>query len=385
MVSPRKKPVVVIDNFNRIKVSGKKFLPVGVYTNGIKPEYIDIIAKSPFNTVLPYGSMKWKLTQEKKYSIATIKSLMDKFAEKDIKVIFSVKDVWKKSKWPQLAWFGAKGETEVIKKVVETFKDHKALLAWYIADELPPDMNHDLTARKNLVNSLDSSHLALSVYCHYSPLYVGTCNIFGADPYPVTFHGEDKNTMVLVLNALDKIKAMYAPNPHPPLWAIPQAFNWGNYSAKNDKEYYSKYRFPTAQELRSMNFLYIIYGAKGFIFYSFMDLFRGPDKKQFDKKWPVMCEAAKQLKDLQGFILSDYPAVTPKVKVLKGDVKAKLLKDENGKYALIIAAVGPGPAKAEITVPKALKLKSKFGKTRAVSTDKYLFEGSNIDSDLLQD
>jgi len=385
IVSPQKESKVIIDNFNRIKISGKKFLPIGLYTHQFEPEDLEIIAKSSFNTVLSYNTMTWKMPKDKRCSISTIRQIMDKFAEKNIKVIFSIKDVFKKSRYPKLLWFQAKGEEAVIKKIVKEFKNHDALLAWYMCDEFPPDMNIELTQRKNLLNKIDSKHPALSVYCKYSPLYVDTCNLFGADPYPITLSGKDLNHMNAVYVALEKIKDMYAPNPHPPLWAVPQAFNWGNYKAESDKDYFSNYRFPTAQELRSMNFLYVIYGAKGFIFYSFYDFFRGPDKQNFQKNWPITCAAAKQLKDLQSFILSDIPAQYPQIKVMKGKVKAVLMENEQGKHALVIAAIGPGQAEAEIIIPKTIKLKSKFEKTKEISSGKYHFKGSNIDSDLLLD
>jgi hypothetical protein len=59
---------------------------------------------------------------------------------------------------------GAKGETAVITKVVETFKDHPSLLAWYLCDELPVSMKERLEKRRALVNRLDPFHLTIQCF-----------------------------------------------------------------------------------------------------------------------------------------------------------------------------------------------------------------------------
>jgi len=140
--------------------------------------------------------------------------------------------------------------------------------------------------------------------------------------------------------------------------------------------------------MRSTNLLMAIRGAKGFIFYSYMDLLNpGLLKRQdydFAKHWQAVCNTAQMLRDLSGHLLSDAAAPQLTVKNSgKSPAVARAFTDENGKSVVLIAATGSGTCQAQLTVTGKSGLKSKYGNTVEISPGVYRFTGNDMDSDLL--
>ena len=124
-----------------------------------------------------------------------------------------------------------------------------------------------------------------------------------------------------------------------------------------------------------------IYGAKGFLFYSFCDLSRGPDKDQFARRWPAICKMANLLKKLEPFILSDQKPESVAIKVVSGDVAAQKFIDNQGNIKVLIAAVGPGKAEAILSnLPAGLI--SESNRTQ-FSNNSYTFTDNDISYDIL--
>jgi len=290
-----------LDEYGRAMVGGEPFLPVGLYCSGLKREDIDRLAASPFNCVMPYESMALKFGGSSRIGVAAINEVLDACHAGNLKMIFSIKDVFAPGKdvLPRVGnkttFFGAEGEQAVVEKVVRSFKDHPALLAWYVNDELSVDVLPRLIARRKEVNSLDPEHPTWSVLYQFDELkYHGpTCDILGIDPYPI--ENDKSKDMRWVLRGLERAEHAVGTKTGMALWVVPQVFNWGAYRTKDRKQLLKSFRNPTEIEMRAMALLCALKGAKGFIFYSYFDLFRPHTLPDFEHRWPEICRVGDQL------------------------------------------------------------------------------------------
>ena len=379
---------VKIDEKGRIIVDGKKFLPVGIFTNQtgkafteygnvLRREDIERLKKSPFNCIMPYDGHYWKRESDGKSGMAVTREIMTELNNAGIKTIISLKDIHNRNNGGR-SIEGRNGVKAVTEYIVSSLKDHPGLLAWYLNDESAVS-EFRLEQRKK-VSMLDPDHPTWQ--CQYDPAKFAMCaggaDIFGIDPYPVETPNSD---MMLIQRHFDALTFQEYDGRYC-VWAIPQIFPWHNYSPARE------YCLPTEKQMRSMNILMAIRGAKGFIFYSYMDLLNPAllTRKDYDfaSHWQAVCNCAEMLRELSGFLLSDIPA--PEVAIInheKSPVTAKAFCDDSGKTAILIAATGSGKSSAEITVKGKANLKSRFGNTVNLGNGFYRFTGENMDSDIL--
>ncbi|MCX6992469.1 MAG: carbohydrate binding domain-containing protein [Kiritimatiellaeota bacterium] len=376
----------LLDSRGRMIVNGKPFLPVGLYHGTLTRKDVDIIAKSPFNCVMPYNSLSMGFKDSQKKGTEGIQEIMDFCQTKKLKIIFSIKDVYAETTYAPTT-LGVEGESAIVEKAVTSFKNHPALLAWYVNDELPTSMLDRLTARRREVNRLDPFHPTWAVFCDFNevPAYGPTCDIVGVDPYPI--RDANSHDMELVRLAMEMTKRAVGTTEGMATWAVPQIFNWGCYDkkAKEDrKAYESTCRDPTESEMISMSLLCAIMGAKGFIYYSYFDLKKKVSVPDYGRRWPEVCRMGELMVSLAPFLLadSDGPAVT--VNAESGKIMAKAFKDDKGSVRVLIAGIGPGDSKATLTVSSSVPLKSKFGKCVSLRNGQYRFQGADICSDILE-
>ena len=127
-----------------------------------------------------------------------------------------------------------------------------------------------------------------------------------------------------------------------------------------------------------------MYGAKGFFFYSYHEIFVHGDNVQpgFSKIfWPRVAKAVKTLKMLEPFILSVEKAKEVKFTVKSGAIRYKTLT-ATGKTAIIIVSLKDTPNKAIGILPKGKRFVSLNKKTKIVG-DKFEFASSNVNYDIL--
>lgn len=273
--------------------------------------------------------------------------------------------------------------------MVTSFREHPALLAWYINDELPTNMLDRLTARRREVNRLDPFHPTWAVFCDFAevPVYGPTCDLVGVDPYPVA----DATTrdMRRVRFGMDMTARAVGTPDGMAAWVVPQIMNWGCYNptAKLDRAYYqAKFRDPTEDEMISMSLLCAIQGATGFVYYSFSDVsgvISASAKPDFARRWPEICHMGAAVRALAPFLLSERsgPAVT--VTVEAGEVLAKAFADDAGRLRLLVAGVGPGASKATLRLASPVPLRSVYGKCTTLADGQYRFQGNDICADIL--
>ena len=398
-VAPADRPVpanaCLIDAQGRAIVNGKPYLPVGLYIDNFIKEDLDRIGASPFNCIMPYHVMVGRFDKTQHPTIESIRECLDYSHEKGLKVLFGTQWAHEGIRNALTYWMGAQGDTAVITKVVETFKDHPALLAWYLCDELPVSMKDRLEKRRALVNRLDPFHPTWSVFYQNDdlPFYGGGQDVIGVDNYPVKF--ADNVQMKIVAKQMDAVDLTGLPT-----WVVPQAHNMGTFEAK-DAEDAKRFLDPTEDQMLSMSLYMAARGAKGFIFYAgnllamTEEVFYAPNRNRikdapapqteadFARRWAELSRVGGVLRGLEPFLLADKPAPEVKLAVEKGEVVAHEFRDAEGTVRILIAGVGPGESQAVITTTAPMPLTSSNGKTVALGDNKYRFTGQDICSDIL--
>jgi hypothetical protein len=332
-VSP---PTVYIDGHNRTIAQGQPFFPLGWYF-GPTPadsdyrQHIDRIAASPFNTVMCYGINAGSMAEVRRY--------LDYLASRNLKLIYSLKDMYAGTRWFEGTKFGWKGEDEIVSGVVQTFRDHPAILAWYLNDELPLLMRDRLEARQRRMHQLDPNHPTWAAVNELSDLpgYLNTADVLGTDPYPVpdspvTMAAEWTEAASGVSDGLR------------PVWMVPQAFDKSNYRKSPAA------RAPTLGEELVMTYLCLIHGAQGLMYYSYNDLER--DRLGFDRRWADMLVVGREVKQLEPALLS--AAARPKLTVTLSSASAQFAMradDQGNSYVLLANPDSTHGASARLTVP----------------------------------
>lgn len=236
--APAKANEVKIDNASRsLIVDGLPFIPFGYYTYfPLKEGVMDEEVVRGFTLFSPYHG-----GPHEGGSLRSVREYMDRCAAIGMKVNFHL--MWgNRTDLPDDVLASLRAE-------VEAFRDHPALLSWYIADEPPAEHVASLEKVYALVKQLDPYHPVAIVFCQgadHARLFARALDIVMADPYPIP-----NGPVTSVSDTADSMNGAYAFSK--PLWIVPQAFG-GN-------EGWS--REPTAREQRAMTYLALIHGARG--------------------------------------------------------------------------------------------------------------------------
>jgi len=310
--SVKNRSVVYIDKHNRVIVDDKPFFPLGMYWGEVNQHDLDIYAKSPFNCLMPYGINYG--------SINEIRSNLDMINKYGLKIIYSIKDFYEGTPWYPEQVGIYKGEEEMTRGIIKEFRDHPALLAWYLNDELPTSMLDRLIKHQKWVEELDQNHPTWTVLCHPNEVgkYIRSFDIIGTDPYPIP-NGEPSMAGDWTRITRNQIADTR------PMWQVPQVFNWAVDREGKDL------RPPTYEEMNCMAWQCIIEGAKGLIFYSFKDL-KGDPSASFEKRWEDVIQVAKPIAEMSDVLLSDENA--PKINVQAPENIRYLLKRFSGNLYL---------------------------------------------------
>ncbi len=363
---------------------GEKFMPLGFFMSNLPRKDVDRIAATGlFNTLLPYMSGSLSLDDDGRYrkeneNFETIKNTLDYVHSKKLRVIFSLKDFYP---WATRRWGNLGDDREIVVKLVEKFKDHPALLAWYINDEAPIQQLPLLTERRNLINRIDPFHPTLGFMNQFAslPFYAPSLDVMGIDPYPIKNRADRSMEQVTTFVKLANTTGM-------PLWVAPQIFDVGIYLYSNQPERWKETRSPTEVELRSMCLQAAIFGARGFMFWSYYNLYRPPFKNQadFDRSWADICSVAGLLCELRPLLLSNRPSSPVPVQTLSGTVFARSFKADDGSEREVVLVTGNGPGKSEAVLRLTGKYRSRYGATMREKDGRYRFVGQDISSDVLE-
>lgn len=298
----------------RLIVNKLPFFPFGFYCySPVYPSLPEEEIVKGFNVISPYQ----KIAPE---TISERQAYMDRCAELGMKVHYNLLSVsGGGGVGSKIDGLDDKDKRERLINEIKTFRDHPALLGWYISDEpdgktISPEVLKEIytTIKEN-----DPWHPVSVVFMApflNSKKYAEALDIVMADPYPVpdlpvTFTGETARQLTTEFAG------------RKPVWIVPQAFGGG--------ELWS--REPTVQEIRSMTWQAIINGATGIQYFVRQGLNYFPKSTA---TWGECGRMAVEVAELTPWLLSDEESL--KVESSSGNV---LVTSRTHNNKLIVMAV----------------------------------------------
>ena len=305
---------VKIDRLTGSLITGQRlFYPWGFYCySPVQPTLAEEEVVKGFNMLSPYQTIEEKTLEARQ-------AYMDRCAQLGMKVHYNLLSV---AGGGGVGSRAAADQTEIIKRErliaeVNHFKDHPALLAWYISDE---PTGHGATpeevkASYDLVKELDPWHPVSVVFMapKRAREYADGMDIVMADPYPVP-NSDPASVGDVIRNLAEEFAG------EKPVWMVPQAFggaeHWG--------------REPSLRELRLMTWLPIVEGATG------VQFFVRHGRNGFPKSTATWDEAGRiglEVQDLQNYLLvgNKIPGFT------SPNPDIRILAREHGGDLLIVA------------------------------------------------
>jgi len=314
-VLPEQYNAVKIDRVSGgLIVEGMPFYPFGFYAySPVQPGLAEEEVVKGFNMMSPYQKIKGKTLKERK-------KYMDRCAALGMKVNYNVLSLAGGGGVGNKEWDekSDRRPMETLKKEIETFKDHPALLSWYISDEPVGQRVHPSSLERfyNLIKETDPYHPVTIVFMtpHMAEKYSHVMDIVMADPYVIP-NGkvEDVGTTAAMLRDeffLEK-----------PVWIVPQAFG-GN-------EWWE--REPTPQELRAMTYLSMVNYAMGIQYFIRHGLNSFPKSTA---AWNECGRMALEFAEMTPYLFSPDP-----VKDLTSTNEEVILKGFHKDGAFLIVAV----------------------------------------------
>ena len=351
-----RQPKCVIDNNRRLLLDGKPFLPIGMYWGSINEPDIKIYADSAFNCLMPYGSPD--------------RQQMDLAQQHGLKVIYSVKDWYAGlDSCPKSIQLEADEEPQVRARVRE-FRDHPALLAWYLNDELPQQYLPRLEAHYRWVAEEDVDHPTWVVLYQFNEVaaYLNTFDVIGTDPYPI---GKSPASMAAAWTA----ETWRQVEQSRPMWQVPQLHNWANYATTDaDRQ---RGRTPSVDEVRSMAWQCLCEGATGLVFYSWFDVRRNPDVP-FEQQWAGLKQIAAEIDGLAPILLSVEPVQVVKVVGAEPQWIHFLARSHAGKLYVMVANDGDGEGNVAFALPGVPRTIRVLGEDRTITSDQSVFQDKFI-------
>ncbi len=381
----RKASGCTMDAAGRLAVRGRPFFPLGLYMGYVQRDELKDIQGSPFNTLIPYGSCSMTLDGSAKTGVEGAREVLDACEAHGIKVIFSLAGAYDEPGAPVNEGLGVKTGAEVARTAVREFKDHPAVIAWYLNDEQPLECLPRLLERRRQLREMDPLHPVYAVMCQIPefPFYSEITDVYGIDPYPIV--DPAMNHIRLSQYAHEMAGRAVGTAAGVPLWTVVQAHNIGAYDqqAKKDPAFYrANYRDPSADEILALALLAVIRGARGLIFYSYFDLATPAfDAGSRERRWASAKRAAGAVKAVESMVMADGPSPELDLQVLEGAVEAKAFRDGAGKMCVLLAGIGPGPCRATFKAPADMK--AMFGKIEPAGEGAYCFKGSDVAADVL--
>ena len=318
---------VRIDRRGITRIDGKPFFPLGMFMWKAVPEKIDHYAKGPFNCLMPYAE--------------PTKAEMDYVHGKGLKMIYTLKDCYVGLSGVPKGVTNEATETAYVTRRIGEFRNHPALLAWYINDVLGLDWLKRLAARRDLCERLDPDHPTWVAHYMVEDIrsHLPAFDVIGSDPYPICQTGDPPISQVMEHTRITR-KCVFGARA---MWQIPQAFDWGAYRVK-DKD---KTRPPTFDEMRNMAWQFIAEGANGLIFYSYSDWDKMKWRTPPEKMWDSVCRIGAEVKSKFPVFLSGETA--PRVSLVTKDASVRAWRKDGETWLL---AVNPtyGPKVVEFAL-----------------------------------
>jgi len=227
---------VKIDLFSQtLLVDGKPFFPIGLYW--LRAGVLGEVKRLRFNT----GDYYYKLREEE------IAALMDAAAREGVQILLELSDFIRGREEP---------DYRAIEETVERYRQHPALLAWYLIDEpaetdVQPAYTREIYRRIRELDPYHPVYLVNNRPGKYAA-YLDASDILAIDVYPVPQY-----SITRVREYMQE--ARWISLGRKPVWLVAQAFG--------GVEHWP--RAPTAAELRNMVYQGLVHGARGVLFYRY--------------------------------------------------------------------------------------------------------------------
>ncbi len=305
----RQEGQVRIDENLTTYVDGKKFFPYGWFS--IKQQHLSRAVKEGCNVLIDYNAYYKTDAQLKKWlddlHAAGLKAIIYPYPKRS----YNNNEPWGKPL--------SKAEGDGIRGFVSKWKKHPALLAWYMGDEpeLRPALPARMTAIYNLCRDEDPYHPCVLLNDTMDGIrkYIDGGDVFNPDPYPLFLRGGNAARPIeKVGKFIDTV--LEAGKERKAAWITPQAFNYGDYGAVNN-------RAPNFLELRNMQYQAIIAGVQGFTWYTWYAA------QQYPQITVSMEYLTKEARILENVILS--PEKRTVLKTGAKPVQAVMYRNVNGQ------------------------------------------------------
>lgn len=211
-----------------------------------------------------------------------------------------------------------------ISSIITKFKDHPALLMWYMSDE-PSSMNtppNDLLQAYQFAKNLDQSrpfYMAAADPLNDQEYFKAT-DIVAPDSYPLAFNKPISNDSIN-----QPLYAKAQKNGWPVVWRIIQMCQW-----KPELEN----RLPTEAQIRTQCFLGLADNLKGLAFYEHKNY---PEKRP--KQWEKISNVVNSLHSILPDILASEKVITSGLSVNQ-DIRYIMHKVKDKNYYLLLAVNG---------------------------------------------
>jgi hypothetical protein len=317
-------------------VNKKQFFPFGFYCySPVYPTLPEEEVVKGFNMISPYQKILPETFSERK-------AYMDRCAQLGMKVHYNLLSVsGGGGVGSRIEGLSEKQKKERLINEISAFKDHPALLAWYISDEPTGNgiMPDSLLKVYNIIKENDPWHPVSILFMApfmLSKKYSDALDIVMADPYPVP-----DSPITLAGNVADQLSKEFTGSK--PVWIVPQAFGGG--------EWWS--REPSLQELRSMTYQSIINGARGIQYFVRQGLSLFPKSAA---TWGECGRMAVEIAELTPWLLSDEETIPVRAGSKNIAVSSAV---HDGQLMIIAVNKTNSPQRADFSLSKSLSGKAK--------------------------
>lgn len=206
----------------------------------------------------------------------------------------------------------------VLTGIVNWYKSNPALWGYYLFDEAAPiEFGEEIRWNNEIIADLDINRPTWGVTdyvadCPYG-IFTKMVDILGVDPYPIRGLPTDDIAKVGRL-----VKRAVAEFPNRPVYAVLQAFKWGN-------------RSPNEAEMRNMAWQAVCEGAKGLAWYS-LHMIKDEQGEGYADYLNTISDVVGEVKAQENVLLSSE--IPPSYTKPTGDWLNCCVKRYNGKTYL---------------------------------------------------
>ncbi|MBL4700106.1 MAG: hypothetical protein JKX85_02515, partial [Phycisphaeraceae bacterium] len=292
---------VKIDEHRRFLVNGEPFIPYAYMPWGNPSETeLNQVALAGYNTVIycAYAAN----------SLEGVRQVLDDAHKNGLKVIL---------------WLHSLVTLDQVRQWVPAFKDHPALIVWYVYDE-PAKITPEIQAKYDLTRKLDPGHPAMLNYVLYPTDMLG--DIASLDYYPIP------NSQPLGIGGEAAALERAASKVGKPSWIWLQSCGYGFFCARE----------PTGPEEECMVYISLINGVRGLQFFAYV-----PRTLEL---WNAMQHLSQEVKQLTPIL---YSIEQPREATVSPSAIHMVVKQYQGSSYLITVNVTDQPVKAKLQFPGA--------------------------------